>query len=34
MLHAYKLGFTHPRSGKLMEFTAPVPDDMAKLCEN
>jgi 23S rRNA pseudouridine1911/1915/1917 synthase len=27
MLHAYKLGFTHPRSGETMEFTAPVPDD-------
>ena len=34
LLHAYKLGFTHPRSGKRLEFTAPVPDDMATLCEN
>jgi 23S rRNA pseudouridine1911/1915/1917 synthase len=32
LLHAYKLSFTHPRSGKLVEFTAPVPDDMVKLC--
>lgn len=28
LLHAYKLGFTHPRSDKLMEFTAPIPEDM------
>jgi len=34
LLHAYKLSFTHPRSGKLLEFTAPVPDDMTTLCEN
>jgi 23S rRNA pseudouridine1911/1915/1917 synthase len=34
MLHAYKLGFTHPRTGKFMEFVAPVPDDMVKLCES
>lgn len=34
LLHAYKLGFTHPRSQKLLEFTAPVPEDMVKFCEN
>ena len=34
LLHAYKLGFTHPRSDKFMEFEAPVPDDMVKLCES
>jgi 23S rRNA pseudouridine1911/1915/1917 synthase len=34
MLHAYKLGFTHPRSRQFVEFTAPVPDDMVKLCES
>jgi len=28
LLHAYKLGFTHPRTGARMEFTAPIPDDM------
>jgi 23S rRNA pseudouridine1911/1915/1917 synthase len=28
LLHAYKLGFTHPRTGALMEFTAPMPDDL------
>lgn len=27
LLHAYKLGFTHPRTGKFMEWTAPMPDD-------
>ncbi len=27
MLHAYKLGFAHPRTGRWMEFTAPMPDD-------
>jgi 23S rRNA pseudouridine1911/1915/1917 synthase len=34
LLHAYKLSFTHPRSQKVMEFTAPVPDDMVKVCES
>jgi 23S rRNA pseudouridine1911/1915/1917 synthase len=34
LLHAYKLGFTHPRSKQFMEFTAPVPDDMVRLCES
>ncbi|MCG3146723.1 MAG: Ribosomal large subunit pseudouridine synthase D [Verrucomicrobiae bacterium] len=28
LLHAYKLGFTHPRTGKRLEFCAPIPDDM------
>ena len=28
LLHAYKLGFTHPRTGKFMEFEAPVPEEM------
>jgi 23S rRNA pseudouridine1911/1915/1917 synthase len=27
MLHAWKLGFRHPRSGKWMNFEAPLPDD-------
>ena len=27
LLHAYKLGFTHPRTGELMEFSAPMPAD-------
>jgi len=34
LLHAYKLGFAHPRTGKFMEFTATVPEDMVKLWEN
>jgi 23S rRNA pseudouridine1911/1915/1917 synthase len=31
MLHAYKLGFTHPVTGKPMEFTAPVPAEFIEL---
>ena len=31
MLHAHRLAFTHPRSGKWLVFTAPMPDDMARL---
>ena len=27
-LHAHTLGFEHPRTGKRMEFTAPIPSDM------
>ena len=27
MLHAWKLGFTHPRTGKRIDCTAPVPED-------
>jgi 23S rRNA pseudouridine1911/1915/1917 synthase len=27
-LHAYELRITHPRSGKLMEFQAPLPEDI------
>jgi 23S rRNA pseudouridine1911/1915/1917 synthase len=33
LLHAYKLGFTHPRTGQFVEFTAPVPDDMVAFCK-
>jgi 23S rRNA pseudouridine1911/1915/1917 synthase len=32
LLHAYKLAFTHPRTGQRLEFTAPVPNDMSELC--
>ena len=28
LLHAYKLAFTHPRTGEHVEFIAPVPDDL------
>jgi 23S rRNA pseudouridine1911/1915/1917 synthase len=27
MLHAFELGFTHPRTGKKLDFTAPMPAD-------
>jgi hypothetical protein len=27
MLHALKLAFTHPKTGKRMEFRAPLPGD-------
>jgi 23S rRNA pseudouridine1911/1915/1917 synthase len=27
MLHAWKLGFTHPRTGKVMHFCSPLPED-------
>ncbi|GMA49139.1 putative RNA pseudouridine synthase YlyB [Alicyclobacillus contaminans] len=30
-LHAMALGFTHPRSGQRLEFSAEVPDDMQRL---
>jgi 23S rRNA pseudouridine1911/1915/1917 synthase len=31
MLHAWRLGFQHPRSGAWLEFTAPVPEDFLRL---
>ncbi len=31
MLHAHQLGFTHPATGKWLEFTAPMPDDMERI---
>lgn len=30
MLHAELLGFTHPATGEYLEFSAPVPEDMAE----
>lgn len=30
-LHAMTLGFTHPTTGKEMDFTSPLPDDMEQL---
>jgi 23S rRNA pseudouridine1911/1915/1917 synthase len=27
-LHAFKLGFSHPRNGTRSEFTSPLPDDL------
>jgi 23S rRNA pseudouridine1911/1915/1917 synthase len=32
-LHAAKLSFTHPLTGELCEFKAPIPDDLAELIE-
>jgi 23S rRNA pseudouridine1911/1915/1917 synthase len=31
MLHAWRLGFHHPRTGRWLEFTAPLPDDFRRL---
>jgi 23S rRNA pseudouridine1911/1915/1917 synthase len=33
-LHAGKLGFTHPLTGKWLEFDSPLPSDFAALLEN
>jgi 23S rRNA pseudouridine1911/1915/1917 synthase len=33
-LHAERLGIFHPRSGKAMDFYAPLPEDMAALVES
>lgn len=33
LLHAYRLSFYHPRSGRLMEFTAPLPPVFAATLE-
>ncbi len=33
-LHAAALGFVHPRSGKSMRFTAPLPADLTRLLAN
>jgi len=30
-LHAHRLAFTHPLSGKRLEFYAPIPDDLKKI---
>ncbi|MFJ6323934.1 MULTISPECIES: RluA family pseudouridine synthase [unclassified Rhizobium] len=32
-LHAYMLQFEHPRTGEIMHFEAPLPDDLAELAE-
>ncbi len=32
-LHATRMGFVHPKSGKLMQFTAPLPEDMQQLLD-
>ncbi len=33
MLHAWRISFIHPISGKEMQFEAPIPDDMKKLIQ-
>jgi 23S rRNA pseudouridine1911/1915/1917 synthase len=30
MLHAWKLAFTHPRTGEVTTFEAPIPPDFAE----
>jgi 23S rRNA pseudouridine1911/1915/1917 synthase len=30
-LHAWVLGFKHPRTGEYMEYSSPLPKDMAQL---
>jgi 23S rRNA pseudouridine1911/1915/1917 synthase len=34
MLHAWKLGFAHPRTGERLFFQAPIPDDFRQLQES
>lgn len=34
VLHAALLGFNHPRTGEIMEFTSNVPDDIQKLMDS
>jgi len=31
-LHAWRLSFTHPETGEMLQFTSPLPEDMAGLC--
>ena len=33
MLHAWKLRLPHPETGEMLEFTAPVPEDFARIAE-
>jgi 23S rRNA pseudouridine1911/1915/1917 synthase len=33
MLHAWRLGFTHPQSGEWMVYESPLPEDMAQVIE-
>ena len=34
LLHAQTIGFIHPRTGKYMEFSRPMPDDMREVIQN
>ena len=33
MLHAWRLGLTHPHTGEVMTFESPIPEDMEALME-
>ena len=33
-LHAYRISFPHPISGKTMKFVAPVPEDMTSFLDS
>jgi len=33
-LHAHQLGLSHPRDGRRLEFTSPLPDDLSNYLEN
>ena len=33
-LHSHHMEFTHPITGEHMSFTAPLPEDMARVCRN
>ncbi len=33
-LHSYRIGFTHPATGEVLEFTDPLPDDLARVLED
>ena len=32
-LHSYRLAFTHPRDGRKVEFTAPLPEDLQRIID-
>jgi 23S rRNA pseudouridine1911/1915/1917 synthase len=32
-LHAYQLGFIHPKTGEKVEFVTPIPQDMKEVLE-
>lgn len=34
MLHAYKISFCHPTRNEMMEFVAPLPDELKKIIDN
>jgi 23S rRNA pseudouridine1911/1915/1917 synthase len=34
MLHAWRLGFTHPQTSEWMSFESPLPEDMAAIIQS